>query len=43
MEFPKGTIFKDEIDPETGEKIKVAISPDGTKLRFYTEEDLENI
>jgi hypothetical protein len=43
MEFPKGTIFKDEVDPVTGEKIKIAILPDGTELKFYTEEDLDNI
>jgi hypothetical protein len=43
MEFPKGTIFKEEIDEETGQKIKIAILPDGTELKFYTEEDLESI
>jgi len=43
MEFPKGTIFRDEIDPETGQKIKVAILPDGTELKFFTEEDLDSI
>jgi len=43
MNFPKGTKFKDDIDPDTGQKIKIAILPDGTKLKFYTEEDLESI
>ncbi|GEM_PF-2350596 len=43
MNFPKGTIFKDDVDPKTGEKIKIAILPDGTELKFYTEEDLESI
>ena len=43
MEFHKGTVFKDEIDSKTGQKIKVAILPDGTELKFYTEEDLESI
>ena len=43
MEFPKGTIFKDDVDPETGEKIKIAILPDGTELKFFTEEDLDSI
>jgi len=43
MDFPKGTKFRNEEDPVTGQKIKVAILPDGTELRFYTEEDLENI
>ena len=43
MDFPKGTIFRDEIDPKTGEKVKIAILPDGTELKFFTEEDLETI
>jgi hypothetical protein len=43
MDFPKGTKFKDEIDEKTGQKIKVAILPDGTELKFYTEENLEDI
>jgi len=43
MKFPKGTKFRDEEDPETGQKIKIAILPDGSELKFYTEEDLENI
>jgi hypothetical protein len=43
MNFPKGTTFRDEVDPETGQKIKVAILPDGTEIKFYTEEDLNTI
>jgi hypothetical protein len=43
MDFPKGTIFRDETDIKTGQKIKVAVLPDGTELKFYTEEDLESI
>ena len=43
MDFPKGTIFRDEVDEKTGEKVKIAILPDGTELRFFTEEDLESI
>ena len=43
MNFPKGTKFRDDIDPETGRKIKVAILLDGSELKFYTEEDLESI
>jgi len=43
MRFPKGTRFRNEIDDKTGEKIKVAILPDGTELKFYTDEDLEEI
>ena len=43
MDFPKGTKFKDAIDPETGEKIKIAILPDGTEIRFWTDEELESI
>ena len=43
MEFPKGTIFKEETDPETGKKLKVAVLPDGTVIKFWTEEDLERI
>jgi hypothetical protein len=27
MNFPAGTIFRDEVDPETGQKIKIAILP----------------
>jgi len=43
MEFPKGTKFKDAIDEKTGQKIKIAVLPDGTELKFFTEEDLDNI
>jgi len=43
MDFPKGTVFKEAIDEETGQKIKIAILPDGTELRFFTEEELDNI
>jgi hypothetical protein len=43
MNFPKGTKFREEKDPETGQKIKIAILPDGSELKFYTEEDLESI
>jgi len=43
MDFPKGTIFKEGTDPETGQKYKIAILPDGTELKFYTEEKLTNI
>ena len=43
MNFPEGTTFREEIDPDTGQKIKIAILPDGTELKFYTEENLENI
>jgi hypothetical protein len=43
MDFPKGTIFKDDVDKKTGQKIKIAILPDGTELRFFTEENLETI
>ena len=43
MNFPKGTIFRKEIDSKTGQKIQIAILPDGTELKFYTEEDLDSI
>ena len=43
MDFPKGTTFKESIDPETGEKIKIAILPDGTQIKFWTDEDLTEI
>lgn len=43
MDFPKGTKFRDDVDPKTGQKVKVAILPDGTELKFFTEEDLESI
>jgi len=43
MNFPEGTKFRDEVDSKTGQKIKIAILPDGTELKFFTEEDLEKI
>ena len=43
MEFPKGTKFKDDTDLKTGEKIKIAVLPDGTEIKFWTDEDLESI
>jgi len=43
MDFPKGTKFKSEVDPKTGEKIKIAILPDGEEIKFFTDEDLESI
>ena len=43
MEFPKGTRLKKKKNNETGEKIKIAILPDGTELKFYTEEELDSI
>ena len=43
MQFPNGTIFKEETDTKTGQTFKIAILPDGTKLKFYTEEKLESI
>ena len=43
MNFPKGTRFKDGVDLETGQKIKIAILPDGEEIKFFTEEDLESI
>lgn len=43
MDFPKGTKFKEDIDPKTGEKIKIAILPDGSEIKFWTEENLEDI
>lgn len=43
MKFPEGTKFKEEVDSETGQKIKIAILPDGKEIKFFTEEDLENI
>jgi len=43
MDFPKGTEFKEETYPETGKKIKIAILPDGTTLKFWTEEEHESI
>ena len=43
MDFPEGTKFRDEVDSETGQKIKVAILPDGTELKFFTDEKLDSI
>ena len=43
MDFPEGTKFREEVDPKTGQKVKVAILPDGTEVKFFTEEDLESI
>jgi hypothetical protein len=43
MDFPNGTKFREEVDPDTGQKIKIAVLPDGTELKFYTDEDLESI
>lgn len=43
MNFPKGTTFRDEVDPKTKQKIKVAVLPDGSEIKFYTDEDLESI
>ncbi len=43
MNFPKGTKFRSDVDPETGEKIKIAILPNGDEIKFWTDEDLEEI
>jgi hypothetical protein len=43
MDFPKGTIFREEVDKKTGQKVKIAILPDGTELKFFTDENLESI
>ena len=43
MDFPKGTKFREETDPETGQKINIAILPNGEEIKFWTEEDLEEI
>lgn len=43
MDFPKGTRFIEEVDPDTGQKIKVAILPNGDRIKFWTDEDLEEI
>jgi len=43
MDFPKGTEFKEKTYPETGKKIKIAILADVTTLKFWTEENLEEI
>ena len=40
MDFPEGTMFEEEIDPETGEKKKIVILPDGEVLKFWTDEDI---
>ena len=43
MNFPKGTKFRDDIDSETGQKVKIAILPNGDEIKFWTDEDLEEI
>ena len=43
MDFPKGTEFKEKAYPKTRKKIKIAILPDGTTLKFWTGENLEKI
>ena len=43
IDYFSGTKFKDAVDEKTGQKIKIAILPDGTELRFFTDEDLESI
>lgn len=43
MDFPKGTTFRDEADPETGQKIKVAILSNGEEIKFFTDEELTEI
>jgi hypothetical protein len=43
MNFPKGTRFKEEKDPETGEIVKIAVLPDGTEIKFWTDEELKEI
>jgi len=43
MEFPKGTKFKDDVDERTGAKVKIAILPDGTEIKFFTEEELTDL
>ena len=43
MKLPKGTKFKEGFDEETGQKIKIAILPDGTELKFFTDEELNSI
>jgi len=43
MDFPKGTVFKEIKDPETGATVKVAILPNGDEIKFWTDEDLEEI
>ena len=41
MDFLKDEIFKDEVNEKTSQKIKVEKLPEGTELRFNTEEDLD--
>ena len=43
MDFSKGAIFKEEVNPKTEVKVKIAILPDDTELRFFTEEYLKTI
>jgi len=43
MDFPKGTIFREEKDPKTGQKVKIAILPNGDEIKFWTDEDLKEI
>ena len=43
MKFPEGTTFKEEVDSNTGQKIKIAILPDGRELKIFTEENLDSI
>lgn len=43
MNFPAGTKFREEKDPETGEIVKIAILPDGTEIKFWTDEELKEI
>jgi hypothetical protein len=43
MNFPMGAKFREDIDPDNELKIKIAILPDGTEIKFYTKEDIESI
>ena len=43
MDFPKGTTFRKEKDPETGQIVQVAVLPNGDEVKFWTDEDLEEI
>jgi len=43
VEFPKGTKFKEGTDERSGKKVKIAVLPDGTELKFFTEENLEDL
>jgi hypothetical protein len=43
MRFPKGTRFKEGVDADTGQKVKIAILPNGDEIKFFTDEDLEAI